>query len=180
MRIILSGDLGAGKTTVSGLLKTELGYKEHYTGGIFKQMAEDAGKTIEVFYAEMRTNPALERSIDAEQEQVIRNQDNIIVQGRIAPFLAPEIPKFKVFLKIDEQEAARRQQKLPKYQDKNIGEIVALNRGRREEEKEHYRLLYPEIPDFLDESKFDLVIDTTKLTPEFVRDMIIIEMIWRD
>ncbi|MEK7630396.1 MAG: cytidylate kinase family protein [Patescibacteria group bacterium] len=173
MRIILSGDLGAGKTTVSALLAQKLGFTEYYTGGIFREMAEEVGKTIEEFYAEMKDNPELERTIDAEQERIIRKEDNIIVQGRIAAFLAPETPKFKVFFVCNPEEAAKRIQKLPKYNHLTIEEIVKLNEGRVTTERERYRLLYPYIENHLDESKFDLVIETSFATPAEVCEIII-------
>jgi cytidylate kinase len=167
MRIIVSGLPKAGKTTVSDLLAAELGYKQFYAGGIFKKMAAALGKDINQFYREVAKNPELELRIDTEQEKFIRNNDNIVVQGRIAPFLAPEIPKVKVFLKIDLIEAARRQAK--EKNDKRTLFEIAVSLGERiAEERTHYAKLrelyggfYNNFEDHLDEKKFDIVIDTT-------------------
>jgi len=167
MRIIVSGPPKAGKTTVSNLLAAELGYKQFYAGSIFKQMAANLGKDINQFYREVAKNPELELRIDTEQEKFIRDNDNIVVQGRIAPFLAPEIPKVKIFLKVDLMEAARRQAE--KEGDKRtLLEIAAALSERIAEERAHYARLrklyggfYNNFEDHLDEKNFDIVIDTT-------------------
>jgi len=55
--IRVSGNIGSGKTTLSKRLAKELGYGYHYTGGIFRKLAAEAGLSIEDYYAQVSANP---------------------------------------------------------------------------------------------------------------------------
>src|SRR5262245_51881393 len=114
--IRVSGNPGAGKTHFCDLAAPVLGYKNHYTGGIFKAMAEERGLSIEAFYKQMVLEPELEKEIDKRQEKLMMTEDNLLVQGRIAPFLPwnPNFRKIDIFFKVSDEEGARRQLQLPK------------------------------------------------------------------
>ena len=162
--IAISGSVGCGKTTIGKRLAKNLGYKYHYTGGIFKEMAQKAGKTINEFYEEMTTNPALEKEIDAQQEKLMTENDNLVVEGRMAPFLSCGPHKIKINIKITASlsELANRLAKRPENKSRNINIIKKEASQRMETEKERYRKLYG-IEDYLADKHFDIVINTTNL-----------------
>lgn len=170
--IRVSGHLGAGKTTVCEKLATAIGYANHYTGDVFRQLAEeqDPPMSIEEFYSKMASNPDLEREIDNRQEQLMLTENNLIVQGRIAPFLRwnTNYDKINLFFRVSDEEGARRQLKRKENQGKTFKEMLRISQERTREEYKRYGILYPHITDYLDESLFDIVIDTTSLNEEDV------------
>src|ERR1035438_9108859 len=96
MIITIGGNLGAGKTTLAARLAKALDYEELYVGGIFRELAFEQGFSIEDFYARLKNNPQVEREADDRQATLMRERDNLIVQGRIAWYFANESP-FKIF-----------------------------------------------------------------------------------
>lgn len=175
--ITLGGHLGSGKTTVSGILAKLLGYKELYIGGIMRELAEERAQTIEQFFEDLRNDPALERSIDAVQEKLMREEEGWIIQGRMAWHFSRGSPFriLNIFLAVNPNEGARRMSQRPEYAGKSVEEIKKLADGRVAVERERYNLLYG-IPDFLDKNHYDLVIDTTDLAPEEVAKRIVDEL----
>ena len=169
MIITIGGNLGAGKTTLAARLVQSLGYEELYMGGIFRQLAFEQGFTIEEFYARLKNNPQVERDADKRQEQLMREKDNLVVQGRIAWYFAKKSPfkKLNVFLAVDEKIGTERTAKRPENATRSIDELAKANVLRAKREQERYRSLYG-IENFLDPSHYDFVLDTSALTEDEV------------
>ena len=169
--ITLTGDLGSGKSTVSKILKERLNYEYVYTGKIQREIANRYQmSTLELNqYAE--THPEIDEEIDATFK-ALSGATDLIVDSRLAWFFIPE--SYKVFLLTEIAVAADRisndrQRKNEKYMSKEeaIRDIVA----RKESENKRYMELYS--ANCSDLSNFDLIIDTSFITPEEVADMII-------
>lgn len=162
-RIAVSGLPNSGKSTLTAKLALILGYTRHYTGGIFREMASAKGMTIEEFYPTV--TPDVERVVDHIQEHRMRTETRIIVEGRVAPFLAPDIPKITVFLAVDPRIGAERAKlRAKEFAKLPVEEIMKVIGERVAAERAHYRTIYG-IEDHMDSSRFDLVIDTSDLTP---------------
>jgi cytidylate kinase len=166
--ITFGGHIGSGKSTVAPLVARALGYENVYVGGMFRLMAKERGMTLETFYASLANDPALEKSIDAKQIDLMR-QGNIVVQGRIAYFFARQSgqPAINIFLAVDPAVGAERKIEEGAYPGKTVQEAMAIQEDRYIDERAHYRALY-NIGDHLDSSGFDIVCDTTNLTPDEV------------
>ena len=177
MIITFGGNVGAGKSTMAPLLAKELGYEEIYVGGIFRQMAKEQGLTIEEFYALMSKNPKLEKSIDAQQLELMQRKHNIVVQGRIAYFFAKQTkkPSINIFLAVDPRVGAERKIKEGLYPGKTLEEVMALNSTREANERSNYLTLYG-ITDHLNPAAFDIVCDTTGISPEKVLEVLLKEV----
>lgn len=163
--IRVGGHLGAGKTTLCKKLAEHLGYQYSYTGGVFREMAKERGLTIEEFYSQLVADPALEKSVDDRQIDLMMSRDNLVMEGRITAFLPCAFRPVNLFIKVDEVEGVRRQMNRPENHGRTIYEMLVLSRKRVREERERYQLLY-EIPDHLDEKCYHLVVDSTYLSPE--------------
>ena len=163
--IRVGGHLGAGKTTLCKRLAEHFGYRYSYTGGIFREMAKEKGLTIEEFYSQLVADPALEKSVDDRQVALMMTRDNLVMEGRITAFLPCAFRPIGLFIKVDETEGVRRQMNRPENQNKRFEEMLALSRRRVQDERERYRALY-QIPDHLDESCYDIVVDATFLSPD--------------
>ena len=173
--IRVSGYPGAGKTSLCTRLEKELGYTYFYAGGLFRQMAEERRLSIEDFYRELSSNPELEKSIDTQSEKLMEQNDKIIVEGRMAPFQKSSFKTINVLLKISPEEGARRQSLRPENRGKAIPEIKRLTKERVANERAHYKELYG-ITDHFDESKFDIVIDTTHKTLDETLEIVLKEI----
>lgn len=165
--IRISGYPGSGKTTLSKHLSEFLGYGYHYTGGIFRDMAKEKSLSIEEFYKYISADPAAEKSVDDRQAEIMQTEDNILVEGRIAPFQKSPFQTINILLTVSPEEGARRQLLRSENAHRSLGEMLSETEERLKNEREHYRTLYG-IPNHFDEKKFDIVVDTTNLKPDDV------------
>lgn len=121
-----------------------MGYKELYVGGIFREIAAERGLSIEEFYAKLSEEPELEKAVDERQERLMRETDNVVVQGRIAWYFAKKSPFLVVnfFLAVEPLVGAERQGKRSENSGKKPAEIRRLSDERQENERKHYLDLY--------------------------------------
>jgi len=149
--IRISGNLGAGKTTVSKILAEKLGYKFISIGQIFRKIAKEKNLSLEVFYQNLSTEKSLETEIDDYQKKIINSLDNIVIEGRVTPFLPCKFKSVNILLLVDEEVGAKRQ--LQREENKDINQIIQESRERVENESAHYLRLY-NIKNHLDPSSF--------------------------
>jgi cytidylate kinase len=169
--ITITGDLGSGKSTVSRILCERLNYDFVYTGKIQREIADRYRMTTLELNQYAETHPEIDEEIDATFKS-LNDSTDLIVDSRLAWFFIPK--SYKVFLKTDLSVAASRisgdhQRKSEKY---TSGEEAANNIvARKESENKRYMELYG--ADCSDLSLFNLVIDTSFITPEEAADRII-------
>ncbi|MDP2598617.1 MAG: cytidylate kinase family protein [Candidatus Liptonbacteria bacterium] len=137
--ITLGGNVGAGKSHVAKKLADTLGYKELHIGDLFREMASQEGLTIDEFYSQLKNDPVLERSVDARQEEFLKKNDNVIVQGRISWYFANSSPfrVLNVFLTADPATVAARIAGRPEYKDQPQEKIIRLAARRARPKSGH-------------------------------------------
>ena len=143
MIITIGGNVGAGKTTLADNLANELHYQQLYVGGIFRDMVAEKNLTIEQFYAH-KEDPALEQAVDQRQATMMREKDDLIVQGRVAWYFAKSSP-FKVFnilLTVSPMVGAERVGEKKENVGKAADEVAAATGEREKMERERYKMLY--------------------------------------
>lgn len=173
MIITIGGNLGAGKTTLANNLEKALGYGQLYVGGIFREMAMEKNLSIEQFYAQLKSDPALEQAVDQRQAAMMREHDNLIVQGRVAWYFAKSSP-FKVFnilLTVDPAVGAVRVGEKKENIGKTTDEVAIASVDREKMERERYKMLYG-IEDHLDPAHYDFVLDTSSLSEQEVLEKV--------
>ena len=171
--ISITGDLGSGKSTVSNLLYKRLGYDYIYTGKIQREIAGRYGMTTLELNKYSETHPEIDEEIDATFRS-LNDSANLVVDSRLAWFFIPK--SFKVFLKTDLIVSANRilndsQREEERYLSKEeaVNKIIA----RKKSENERYMELYG--ADCSNLSNFNLIVDTSFITPERVAEIILVE-----
>ncbi|MFA6072673.1 MAG: cytidylate kinase family protein [Candidatus Woesearchaeota archaeon] len=171
MKITISGTLGSGKSTVGKLLAKELNYNYYYTGGITRNMAEKKGMTLLEFTKLRETHPEINLEIDEYQRKIGEKENNFVIDGHLGFHFVPD--SIKIFLKCDLQTATTRilkslkegnKQRITEGLETNHDKIINSLEQRHATEVKQYVELYN--VDIDDESNFDIVIDTSNISPE--------------
>ncbi len=168
-KITLFGMAGTGKGTIRDLLKKKLGYDKSFSCGDFeRQVAESRGMTL----LEIDRLAKTDSSIDIEQDKVMaefgKNNDNFIVEGRLAWYFIPD--SFKIALLCDFDDRVKR---IAKRENKDIAQVEAETLEREKAIAERFETYY-NLKDFQNPANFDLSIDTTHLTPDEIVEQIIV------
>lgn len=172
--ISLAGELSSGKGTVSKILMEELNYGVYRNGDYFRKLAKDKGMSVTEFNEYVKQHPEIDIQIENSAKEYSKDHNNFIIDARLGWYAVPE--SFKVYLKVDLDVAAKRafenQDEDKKQTEKfnTIEEQKADMEKRYRLENERYFMVYGVRKEDL--SNYDLVIDTTDLTPNQVADII--------
>jgi len=171
MIVVIGGKAGAGKSTIAKQLANKLDLKHYSMGDLQRQIAEKRGITLLELGELEEKDPKIDKELDQKQTQLGENQDNFIIDGRLSVFFIPNAD-FKIFLEADDSTRAQRILNDKRSEEKatNIQEIINNIRKREESEGTRFKKYYN--MDCYDKSKYDGVIDTTRLTVEDIVDQI--------
>lgn len=176
MIITITGDAGSGKSTVAKILVDKLDAERVYAGGIFRKMAKEQNMTLEEFLEYTKKHPEIHSKVDEEIRDDARKYSklgkDVIVEGRVHFYFIPESIKF--FLKVDLNEAAERiwkdlnDKETSRSRNENsthsLKETKKKILERNQQDRERYQKLYH--IDIYDLKNFDLIVDTTNITPQ--------------
>lgn len=170
--ISITGDLASGKTTVTNFLIEELGYSIYKNGERFRQMAQEHNMSVSEFGDYVEEHPEIDRELDDFARKYGEENDNFIIDARLGWYTVPS--SFKVYLKVDQDEGARRAFNDPNRKATEdfatVEEYKADMIKRYNGENERYIKLYG--VNRADMSNYDLVVDTTNMTREEVKNKI--------
>ncbi len=167
--VTISGLPGSGTTTAAKLLETSIGLPYRNTGAIFREMAQERGMELIDFGHLVESDPSVDKELDRRQEETARNGD-VILEGRLAGWVLKHanLPGLAVWvdapLEVRVQRVSGRDEQDPK--------LAAIATAEREEtERRRYLKFYGF--DLADLSIYDLVLDSSKLSPEAIVDAIL-------
>lgn len=170
--VTITGDLGSGKSTVAKSLTTLWGAFYHSAGSAQREIARRRGITILELNRLEETDPTIDHEIDSFFVSLREKPGIVVVDSRMAWHFLPE--SFKVRLTVEPQIAAARvctdSGRVSEASAASPEETWALMRARRESEKKRFKEFYG--VDIEDNRNFDLVLDTSALTPERVLERI--------
>lgn len=173
--ISLSGDLASGKGVVSEILMEKLNHTIYRNGEYFRKLAKEYDMTLQEFGDYVSSHPEIDIEIEESAKKYAKDHENFIIDARLGWYAVPE--SFKVYLRVDIDEAAKRAFNDQKRKDiesfSNVGEHKKALQERFQKENDRYFKLYGIRKD--DMSNYDLVIDTTEKTPIEVANIIIDE-----
>lgn len=170
--ISICGDLASGKGTVSKILSDDLNYGVYKNGEYFRSLAKEHGMDVTSFNKYVESHPEIDIAIEKSAGEYAEKNDNFIIDARLGWYAVPE--SFKVYLKVDLDESAKRAFNDP---NRKSSENFATIEEQKEDIKKRFEMenlrywnLYHVRKD--DMSNYDLVIDTTSLTPNEVANII--------
>ncbi len=179
MIITLTGLPGAGKSTIAKLLSERLNMPWYSMGDLRGKLAAERGMTIDEFNQLGEKEAFTDHDIDAYQTKLGKEQDDLIIDGRLSWHFIPH--SFKIFLDVNEDEAARRifeasKQGLRTDEKPYVSaeEVKQRVRDRLASDQKRYQQYYN--LDYLDRHNYDLVLDTTTMTPESIIQAILDKM----
>lgn len=169
MIITIGGPPGSGKTTVARKLSEKLELDLVVIGELFRAMAKERGLSLAEFGELASGDHTIDLMIDKRTVDLAQ-RDNIILEGRLAGVMmkTQKIPSFKIWLDANLEERARR---IAKRENEKPRDVMERMKNREECEKERYRMIYD--IDFDDRFIYDLVIDTSDITPDDIVKIIL-------
>ena len=172
MIITITGYPGAGKSTVGRILAKKLRMKYYYTGDLMRKMAKERNITLEEMQRKAEKDFEYDRKIDAFSLQLARKHRNFILDARLGFYFIPD--SVKVYLSVDPEIAAKRivNDKRPE-ESKSCTKKQAIKKikERVSSENKRYKRYYNVV--IHDPRNYDIIIDTTNMTPEEIADSII-------
>ncbi len=169
MLITISGLPGAGTTTTSRLVSAALELERVPGGEVFRQLAVEAGMSLALFGVYAQDHPEIDRELDHRLETRAR-LGGCVIEARLAGWLAQQagLASVRVWVHCDDAERARR---VAERDGTSVAEALADNAERAAVEQRRYHSVYG--IDLLDQSIYDLVLDSSREPPEVMAEAII-------
>lgn len=171
MRIAISGKAGSGKSTVARLLSKKLRLRHYSIGDLMRSMASEKGITLLRMNKLAEKDKSIDFELDDRLKELGKSKNDFIVDGRLTAFFIPNA-ELKIFLETDDKVRAERILKSKRHQEKgSLKGVLKTIKAREESEKKRYRKYYG--IDYTDKRLYNLVIDTTRLSPAKVVSKIV-------
>jgi cytidylate kinase len=170
--ITISGKPGSGKSSTADKVAEMLSYTRHSSGDMVRAILSKSHLTLAQYNERAKNDHALDDKVD-DMLRALRDKSDIVVDSRLGFYWIPE--SFKVYLDLDMEVATVRIYKdaVSNASRSNAGEGIASLadvtnqvRDRMETERARFRALYHVDP--YDLVHFDLVIDTSRHSPQTV------------
>lgn len=165
--ITISGDLGGGKSVLANALVDYWGAEAYSTGKIQRAMADERGISTLELNKLAETDKSIDDEIDSNFKKLSQSEKNLVIDSRMAWHFIPE--SFKIKLEVNPVLAAERIIAANRDNEK-YGDFDATLQGlkdRKASERERFQKYYG--VDIEDQDNYDLVIETTDVTPQAIQ-----------
>lgn len=175
MRFSITGHLGSGKSTICKLLNKEYDFETISAGSLMRELAAEQGVSILDFQKSSSNLEHVDNYIDSAivaKNKGISDDKNVIFDSRMAWHFLKET--FKIFIVVSPYEAALRTYLTRTSKDETYTSVEeAMNKliERRVVENRRYKAIYE--VNCEDLSNYDVVIDTSFISPKEAVDIII-------
>jgi cytidylate kinase len=170
--ITISGKPGSGKSSTADRVAKMLNFTRHSSGDMVRNLLQQKRLTLAEYNEQALNDHALDEKVD-EYLRDFRDNKDVIIDSRLGFYWIPE--SFKVYLDLDMQVATARIYKDAVSNEMRTkgGELAdSLDtvskqvQARMETEQARFKQLYNVNP--YNTAYFDLIIDTSRHTPETV------------
>ncbi|MFB6101949.1 MAG: (d)CMP kinase [Haloplanus sp.] len=159
MLLTVSGPAGSGKSTTAAGLAEALDL-EHVSGGdIFRDLAAERGYSPVEFNELAEEDEHIDRDLDRRLYQIARDRDGVVLESRLAGWLAGDYADFRLWLDAPIDVRATR---IADREDKSPERAREETLRRERSEQKRYADYY-DIP-IDDLSIYDLVVNTARWT----------------
>jgi cytidylate kinase len=167
MLLTVSGPPGAGKsTTVTAL--AEAFDLEHVSGGdIFRDLADERGLTAVEFNRLAEEDDQIDRDLDRRLRATALERDDLLLESRLAGWLAGDAADFRLWLDAPIEVRAAR---IAEREDKSAETALTETREREESEALRYQEYYG--IDIADLSIYDITLNTARWSESEVPDVL--------
>ena len=168
MLITISGPAGSGKSTVASALAARLGY-DHISGGdIFRTLADERGLTPLELNKLAETDDEIDRDLDHRLRDIAKSRDGIVLESRLAGWMAGDYADFRIWLSAP---LSIRAERIADREEKSVDLARAETEARADSESLRYNEYYG--IDIDDLSIYDLVLNTARHSPGGVLDIVV-------
>jgi len=161
MLITVSGPAGSGKSTLARSLADALDY-EHVSGGdIFRSLAEERGMTPLELNKAAEEDAQIDRDLDRRLRDIAAERDDVVLESRLAGWMAGEYADMKLWLTAP---LSARADRIAQRENKPFEQARTETEERSESEAQRYAAYYD--IDYDDLSIYDLAINTARWDPQ--------------
>lgn len=173
MFITINGHLGSGKSTVCSLLNKKYGFEVFSSGSIQRQLARKMNTSTLDLNRLSENECSFDYDIDKAVTEFAENNKGelVVFDSRLAWHFVPNT--FKVRLTINPEIAVERivfNRCTPEESYDSLGDAICQLSERQRSESLRYKSIYN--VDIDDPNNYDLIMDTSQLSPEEVCDTI--------
>jgi len=160
MLLTVSGPPGSGKSTNAAALAERFDL-DHVSGGdIFRELADERGYTPVEFNELAEENEQIDRDLDRRLRETAVEADDVLIESRLAGWLAADHADIKIWLDAPQEIRAER---IADREDKPV-EVARQETSRRENSealryKEYYNI------DISDLTIYDMTFNTARWGP---------------
>ncbi|ELZ17367.1 cytidylate kinase [Haloterrigena salina JCM 13891] len=168
MLLTVSGPPGSGKSTTAELLADRFDL-EHVSGGdIFRELAEERGYTPLEFNKLAEENDQIDRDLDRRLYEIAVERDGLVLESRLAGWLAGEQADFRFWL---DAPPRVRGERIAEREEKDPARATEETQAREASEAKRYQEYYG--IDIRDLTIYDLSVNTARWGPDAVLDMLV-------
>ena len=168
MLITVSGPPGSGKSTNAAGLADRLGL-EHVSGGdIFREMAADRDMTPVEFNEFAEEDPQFDRKLDRRLREIATTRDGLVLESRLAGWLAAEHADFRFWF---DAPLSVRAERIADRESKPVDRARTETRRREDSERKRYGEFYG--IDIDDLSIYDAAYNTARWSPDSFLDVLV-------
>ena len=166
MLITVSGPAGSGKSTLAAGLADRLDY-DHVSGGdIFRDIAAERDLTPLELNRLAEDDDRIDRDLDRRLRSTAREGDDLVLESRLAGWMAAEYADLRIWLDAPIDVRAAR---IADREEKAVAQAREETRARADSEAKRYREYYG--VDIEDLTIYDLVVNTARWGPDGVLDL---------
>jgi len=167
MLLTVSGPPGSGKSTNAAALADAFDL-DHVSGGdIFRELAAERDLSPVEFNELAEENDQIDRDLDARLREIAVEDDDVVLESRLAGWLAGDHADVKIWL---DAPLAVRADRIADREDKSTAVAREETERREQSERKRYQAYYN--IDIAELSIYDITYNTARWGPEAVQRML--------